>query len=126
MWEALMGLAKTTAHYEPWSRIEVARGPFGRTRAEIEKAARTDDLWPLTDDHWKVIQFVRAYFRDNGTAPVMVRIARATGFRLRALEGLFPWGTVKTVLRLAGLTLPLDLQSGCPYNESDESAESRH
>ena len=70
--------------------------------------------WPMTDDHWRVIQFVRAYSRDNEALPTLVRVARATGFRLKQVEQLFPRGVVRTVLQLVGLDLPLDLQTCCP------------
>jgi sulfur relay (sulfurtransferase) DsrC/TusE family protein len=92
------------------------RGPFGRSREELEAAARQEGVWPLSDGHWQVIQFVRAFHRDHGTAPALVRIARATGFGRRKLEQLFPDGIARTVFRIAGLDTPLDLQSICPFS----------
>ena len=91
-------------------------GPFGRTRSEIERVAREEEkLGPLNDNHWRVIQFVRAYYRDQGRPPALVRVGRATGYGVRRLGELFPCGVVKTVFRLAGLDLPLDLTMPCPW-----------
>ena len=97
------------------TRIRAPGGPFGRTRLEVEEAAKLEDLWPMSDDHWRVIQFVRAYTRDNRRVPALVRVARATGFRLNRLEQLFPHGPIPTALRLLGLDLPFDLLPGCPF-----------
>lgn len=96
----------------------LVRGPFGRFREELELAARQEGIWPLTEDHWQVIQFVRAFHRDHGTAPALVRVARATGFRLKTMEQLFPGGVAPTVMRIAGLDTPLDLSSTCPFSIS--------
>jgi sulfur relay (sulfurtransferase) DsrC/TusE family protein len=94
----------------------LVRGPFGRSREELELAARQVGIWPVTVDHWQVIQFVRAFHRDYGDAPALVRVARATGFRLKRLDELFPGGVVRTVLHIAGLDTPLDLLSVCPFS----------
>jgi len=97
------------------SWINAVPGPFGRSRVEVEEVARATRLWPVSDDHWRVIQFVRAFFRDNGRAPALVRVARACGLGLRDLERLFPRGVVKTVFELSGLDLPLDMRGCCPF-----------
>jgi sulfur relay (sulfurtransferase) DsrC/TusE family protein len=94
----------------------LVRGPFGLSREELELAARREGIWPLTVDHWKVIQFVRAFHRDHGAVPALVRVAGATGFRLTKLDRLFPGGVARTVLEIAGLDVPLDLRSTCPFS----------
>jgi sulfur relay (sulfurtransferase) DsrC/TusE family protein len=90
-------------------------GPLGRISLEVEEAARVEGLWPVTEAHWKVIQFVRAYTRDRSGPPALVRVARATGFRLSHLGQLFPDGVVRTVVRLTGLDQPKDTAPVCPY-----------
>jgi len=120
--EGLMNLDKTVQpRITAEGSMHVVRGPFGRTREEIEEAAMRTGPWPLTDDHWRVIQFVRAYARDNKNSPALVRVARVTGFRLKHLEQLFPRGVVRTVLQLVGLDLPLDLHSCCPFATPTEN-----
>ena len=97
------------------SADHLIHGPLGRTRLEIEDAAREEGPWPITEAHWKVIQFVRAHTRESSGPPALVRVARATGFRLSHLEQLFPDGVVRTVYRLTGLDLPTDIEPVCPY-----------
>ncbi len=38
----------------------------GWDRATVESLARLNDIGPLTDEHWKVIEFVRAYYLATG------------------------------------------------------------
>jgi tRNA 2-thiouridine synthesizing protein E len=76
--------------------------------------AREHGPWPLSSEHWAVAQFVLAYHKDNGDAPALVRVARATGLSSRALYALFPYGVVRTIVQLAGLPMPAELLGCCP------------
>lgn len=93
----------------------IVLGPLGRTSREIERSAEEDGLGPINEEQWKVIQFVRAYYRDNGHVPAAVRIGRACGLSPRSLRNLFPQGAVRTVLQLIGLVQPLELSNPCPF-----------
>ena len=46
----------------------------------------------LTADHQKVIDCVRQYYQEFGTAPPVRLVVRRTGFSLRCLHRLFPDG----------------------------------
>ncbi len=59
---------------------------------------------PLTDQHWKVIDFLRAYHERFGAMPVMRRVCRASGLGRRTVKGLF--GTCRDAWRIAGLPHP--------------------
>ncbi len=74
-----------------------------------EKLARMNEVWPLTEDHWKVINFVRDYYLKTGQGPVIYRIYRATGLSMQRICKLFPCGMVKGAYRIAGLPKP----AGC-------------
>ncbi len=93
----------------------IVLGPLGRTCQEIERTAVEEGIGPINEEQWKVIQFVRAYYRDNGQVPAAVRIGRACGLSPRRLRDLFPQGAVKTVFQLIGLVQPLDLSASCPF-----------
>jgi sulfur relay (sulfurtransferase) DsrC/TusE family protein len=105
----------TTGSQKKRTRSTFLPGPLGRTRIEIEEAAREEGIWPVTLDHWRVIQFIRAFYRDSGDTPPAVRIGRAANLSPRRLQELFPHGAVKTVFRLTGLGRELDRFEPCPF-----------
>ncbi len=60
----------------------------------------------LTPEHWKIIEFVREFYRENCRGPSVHQIGKATGFNSRRICELFPCGTVRGAYRLAGLPRP--------------------
>ena len=76
------------------------------TRAKAEELARRNKLGPLTEDHWRVIEFVRDYYRMNGMGPPVVKIGRGTGLSPKTICTLFPCGVARGAYRLAGLPRP--------------------
>jgi tRNA 2-thiouridine synthesizing protein E len=62
--------------------------------------------YSLSDDHWKVINFVREYYEKNGRGPAIIKVVKHTGFSLKQICQLFPCGLVKGAYRLAGLPRP--------------------
>ncbi len=79
------------------------------SREIAEELARKNDLGPLCDDHWRVIEYVKIYYQENGVGPPIVKIGKATGFTADYICKLFPCGVAKGAYRLAGLPRP----SGC-------------
>ena len=71
--------------------------------------AEKNDIGPLNDEHWAVIEFVKGYFQEHGTGPPVVRISQATGLSMKEICDLFPCGVVRGAYRLAGLPRP----AGC-------------
>jgi len=71
-----------------------------------EKLARLNEIWPLTEDHWRVIHFLRNYYLRYGRGPVVLKICRATGLSLNRICELFPCGMVRGAYRIAGLPRP--------------------
>ena len=71
--------------------------------------AKTEDVHELTEDHWKVINYLRDYFKQFGIAPMIRKLCKDTGFSLKEIYDLFPSGPAKGACKLAGLPKP----TGC-------------
>jgi dissimilatory sulfite reductase related protein len=77
---------------------------------EIAKAiAFTEEVEDLTEDHWKVINFLREYYQQFGIAPMIRKLCKSTGFKLKYIYELFPSGPAKGACKIAGLPKP----TGC-------------
>ena len=81
----------------------------GWTRSMAEELAEKNNIGPLTDEHWKVIEFVKNYYETHGTGPPVVKIGKTTGMNANTICDLFPCGVVRGAYRLAGLPRP----AGC-------------
>jgi tRNA 2-thiouridine synthesizing protein E len=57
----------------------------------------------LTDDHWKVVDYMRQYYVEFRSVPPVRKLARDTGISLRELKALFPEGLTKGACRIAGI-----------------------
>ncbi|MHB1210707.1 MAG: TusE/DsrC/DsvC family sulfur relay protein [Candidatus Nanopelagicales bacterium] len=61
----------------------------------------------LTDDHWRVIRFLRADFKVQGQTPTIRRVSTAGGIDTKQLFVLFPKKPAKKMAYVAGLPKPL-------------------
>ena len=75
-------------------------------REVAEELARRNEIWPLTEDHWKVIRYLREYYLKYAQGPVILKISRATGLSVQRICELFPCGMVRGAYRIAGLPRP--------------------
>jgi len=57
----------------------------------------------LTDEHWKVINFLRDYQKHNGNVPMVKKLCTETGHTLKQLYLLFPSGPARGACKVAGL-----------------------
>lgn len=71
--------------------------------------AKAEDINLLTEEHWKVIQYLRDYYLKFGVAPMVRKVCKETGFKLNYIYELFPSGPAKGACKLAGLPKP----TGC-------------
>ncbi len=72
--------------------------------------AKTEEEIPeLTPDHWKVINYLRTYYKQYGIAPMIRKVVKETGFELKYIYQLFPSGPAKGACKIAGLPKP----TGC-------------
>jgi tRNA 2-thiouridine synthesizing protein E len=93
--------------------LESSSGPDGFlktmstwNRSTAERLAKEQDIGPLTDEHWKIIEFVQWYYRTHGKGPPVVQVHKETGMSSKSICELFPCGMVKGAYRLAGLPRP--------------------
>ncbi len=49
----------------------------------------------MTEEHWKVIRFLREYFLKFGVAPMIRKLTKETGMPLKHIYQLFPTGPAK-------------------------------
>ena len=71
--------------------------------------AKTEANGPLTEDHWKVIDYIRNYYLEYEIAPPIRMLVKATGLSLDKINELFPNGPAKGACKVAGLAKP----TGC-------------
>lgn len=71
--------------------------------------ASTEGLTQLSESHWKLINYIRAYYHDFDIAPMIRKMCKETGFSLRQIYELFPSGPAKGACKVAGLPKP----TGC-------------
>lgn len=77
---------------------------------DVAKAlATTEGIDNLTEEHWKVIRFLREYYLKFNVAPPIRMLCKQTGFQLKYIYQLFPTGPAKGACKLAGLPKP----TGC-------------
>lgn len=75
------------------------------TKEIAEILAKSEMPKGLSEDHWRVIDFLRQYYLDWESAPPVRMLARETGLSLRDLRQLFPEGLAKCACRYAGLPM---------------------
>ena len=71
--------------------------------------ASTEEINALTENHWKVIRYIRAYYLEFGIAPMVRKLCKESGFKLNEVYEMFPSGPAKGACKLAGLPKP----TGC-------------
>ena len=68
--------------------------------------AKVDKIPVLTDEHWGVLRFIRTYYMEYSTAPMIRMITRQTGLAPRKLRRMFHLDCNKCACRIAGLPKP--------------------
>ncbi len=58
----------------------------------------------LSEDHWKIIYFIRDRFNKTGKCPLVYETCRMNRLHLQELKTLFPSGYLRGACKLAGLT----------------------
>jgi tRNA 2-thiouridine synthesizing protein E len=77
---------------------------------DVAKAlASTEGVDDLTEDHWKVVEYLRHYYLEFGVAPMIRKLCKESGFPLKRIYELFPSGPAKGACKVAGLPKP----TGC-------------
>ncbi len=71
--------------------------------------AQADGIATLTEQHWKVIHYLRDYHKQFDVAPMVRKLCKETGFTLAQIYEMFPAGPAKGACKVAGLPKP----TGC-------------
>ena len=71
--------------------------------------ASSEGLTELSEDHWKLMTYIRHYHAEFGVAPMVRKLCKDTGFKLKYIYELFPSGPAKGACKVAGLPKP----TGC-------------
>jgi tRNA 2-thiouridine synthesizing protein E len=71
--------------------------------------AKTENVEEMTEDHWKVVRYLRDYYLQFGIAPMIRKLCKETGYPLKQIYELFPSGPAKGGCKVAGLPKP----TGC-------------
>lgn len=69
-------------------------------------ARAEEGLDGLTEEHWKVINYIREYYLEKKLAPMVRKVCKNSGFSLKYIFELFPSGPAKGACKLAGLPKP--------------------
>jgi len=78
-------------------------------RNVAEDIARTEGAYPMTEDHWKLVDYIRECYQQLGVAPPIKMVIKRTGYDLKTINKLFPSGPAKGACKVAGLPKP----TGC-------------
>lgn len=74
-----------------------------------EYFAKEEDVEELTEEHWKLINYLKDYFKQFGIAPMVRKVCKDNNITLQELYVLFPTGPAKGACKIAGLPKP----TGC-------------
>jgi tRNA 2-thiouridine synthesizing protein E len=77
--------------------------------AVAKSLAALEGINELTDEHWKVINYLRKYYLDNGIAPMVRKVLKDNAVDLKKIYELFPQGPANSACKWAGLPKP----TGC-------------
>jgi len=95
-------------HNKPFPATELDDMGYMQVPAEwtpdiAEALAHEQEIGALTDDHWKVIVYMRQYYLEFGMPPPVRKLSRETGFSLRRMKEMFPTGLAEGACKIAGL-----------------------
>ena len=77
------------------------------TKEIAVKIAEEVGISELTDDHWKVIEFLQKDFEEKESIPTIRRLMKVGGIPTKELYQLFPGGPVKKAAKISGLQKPV-------------------
>ncbi len=75
----------------------------------VDYVKSVEGIAEITDEHQKVIDALKDYYKKNGIAPMVRILSKTTGYPLKRIYELFPSGPGKGACKMAGLPKP----TGC-------------
>ena len=76
------------------------------TEQMAPEIAALEGIAPLTEDHWRVIKFMRSEYLEKGTGPTVRVLGKTSGVSVKDLYQLFPKGPAKLAAKIAGIPKP--------------------
>ena len=83
--------------------------PDAWDQAVANDLAKTEGVDEMTEEHWKLVNYLREYYLEFNMAPMIRKVCKTTGFKLKEIYELFPSGPAKGACKVAGLPKP----TGC-------------
>ena len=80
--------------------------PSQWTEAMAVDLARKEGIDPLTEEHWKIVRFMRTEYLAKGSGPSVRVLGKTSGVTIKELYQLFPRGPAKTAAKIAGIPKP--------------------
>ena len=68
--------------------------------------ATTEGIAEMNQQQWALVRFIREYWLEHQTAPMIRKLCQATNVNLRTIFKLFPSGPAKGACKVAGLPKP--------------------
>ncbi len=75
----------------------------------VYAVAGDEGISAVTEEHWKVIKYLRNYYQQYGSCPPIRMLLKGVGLDMKQLYQLFPTGPAKGACRMAGAPKP----TGC-------------
>ena len=76
------------------------------TREVGEAIAAENGVAEMTDRHWQVVEFMRTTFLEEGSAPSIRTLGKASGVPIKELYQLFPKAPAKIAAKIGGIPKP--------------------
>lgn len=73
---------------------------------EVAAALAAEEGITLTEEHWKVLDFIARDFAEKGVVPGMRRMNKVGNIATKDLYSLFPDGPIKKAARISGFPKP--------------------
>jgi TusE/DsrC/DsvC family sulfur relay protein len=80
--------------------------PDDWNRPMAEQIAAANGIGPLTERHWQVVEFMRRRFFEEGAAPSIRTLGKASGVPIKELYELFPKVPAKLAAKVVGNPKP--------------------
>ncbi len=74
-----------------------------------EDIAKTENAYPMSEDAWRLVNYLRDYYVKYEIAPPVRMVTKQTKLDLKKIYELFPSGPAKGACKVAGLPKP----TGC-------------
>jgi TusE/DsrC/DsvC family sulfur relay protein len=80
--------------------------PSQWNEAMAPEIARAEGIDVLSEDHWRVVKFMRAEYDAKGAGPTVRVLGKTSGVSIKELYQLFPKGPAKLAAKIAGIPKP--------------------